>query len=221
MHQPSWCNTQIWLKILLNKKKKTLNTKCVSWFSLQLPSEIFLILGPNERGIIVNVHRFSRKVPAFLSGFNETWIFSTYFRKLIKFQISWKSVQWELSCFMRTDRRTAMMKLTVAFPNSAISCISAVDAFFPNTFCRTWYTSLKIQIHCYDVSHTRHCLDSSVKNHFFFVKYHRRSATTKQVSGWSLTADTGVQYQVNLRGICGAQSGIKTGLPPGNSILPT
>ena len=139
---------------------------------------------------------------------------------MIKCQITWKSVQWELSCFMRTDRRTAMMKLIVAFRNSAISCISEVDEFFPNMFCGTWYTSLKIQIHCY-VSHTRLCLDSSVKNHLYFVKYHTRSAMTKQISDRSLTADTRVQSQVNLRGICGAQSGIKTGLPPGNSILPT
>jgi len=30
----------------------------------------------------------------------------TYFRKVLKYQISSKSVQWELSCFTRTYRRT-------------------------------------------------------------------------------------------------------------------
>ena len=58
----------------------------------------------------------------FLSYFNVrvTWIFLTDFRKIIKYQISWKSVQWKPSRSMRADGR-ADMKLIVAFhdfPNS-------------------------------------------------------------------------------------------------------
>jgi len=44
--------------------------------------------------------------PLFLSDFSETWFFSTYFLKMLKRQISWKSVQWEPSCSMRTAGRT-------------------------------------------------------------------------------------------------------------------
>ena len=40
------------------------------------------------------------------------------FEKL-KYQISWKSVQWQPNCSMRTDGRTVMTKLMVAFRNIA------------------------------------------------------------------------------------------------------
>jgi len=40
-------------------------------------------------------------------------------KKIHKDQISWKSVQWQSSCSMRTDRWTDMTKQTVAFRNFA------------------------------------------------------------------------------------------------------
>jgi hypothetical protein len=86
--------------------KKLLNIKCVFWFYLQLLSETFLILRRIQRHSTISVHRSSCKVPVILVTFNETSIFLTDFRKILTYQISWKSVQWELTCSMRTDRQT-------------------------------------------------------------------------------------------------------------------
>ena len=54
-----------------------------------------------------------------LPEFNEIWIFLTDFVEILKYQISWKSVQWQPNCSMRTDGRTDTTKLTVAFRNFA------------------------------------------------------------------------------------------------------
>jgi len=60
------------------------------------------------------------KYPLFLSYFNKTWISSPDFGKILKYEILWKSVQWEPSCSMRTDRLTdgrTWQSLIVAFRN--------------------------------------------------------------------------------------------------------
>jgi len=51
----------------------------------------------------------------FLSDFNKPWIFWKNFRKIFTYKIPWISIQWELNCSMRTDKRTDMIKLIVAF----------------------------------------------------------------------------------------------------------
>ena len=71
-------------------------------------SEIFLIPRRLQRDIVINVRRFSSKVPIFLSECNETWIFSTEFRKIFEYKFSLNSVYCEQSCSMRADGRTEM-----------------------------------------------------------------------------------------------------------------
>jgi len=46
---------------------------------------------------------FHVNYPLCLSSFNENLIFSTYFRKSLKYQVSWKSGQWESRFSMRTE----------------------------------------------------------------------------------------------------------------------
>jgi len=87
-------------------EERLLNIKCVFWFYLQPLSEIFIILRRSERDMIKNVYWPSCNCPLFLSDVNETWIFPKDFRKTLKYQILWKSVQWESSFTMRKDGRT-------------------------------------------------------------------------------------------------------------------
>ena len=82
--------------------KKLLNIKCVFWFSLQILSETFLILRRIQCDIIINVYRSSCKVPVILVRIE--W--KLKFLNVLKYQISWKSVQWEPSSSMRTDALT-------------------------------------------------------------------------------------------------------------------
>jgi hypothetical protein len=66
-------------------------------------SDSFLVLRRIERDIIKMYIVILVTYPLFLSRINETLNISTDFRKILKYQISLRSVQWELGCCMRTD----------------------------------------------------------------------------------------------------------------------
>jgi len=125
-----------------SSRKNVLNTECVFWFPVQLLSGTFLILRRSEQVMIKNIQWSSCKVHVILSDFNETWIFSIAYRKVLKYQISWKSVKWEPSCSLRTDRRkyerTEVTKLIVVFRNfvnaSKFRFFTLCDTFFKTIF---------------------------------------------------------------------------------------
>jgi hypothetical protein len=67
--------------------------------------------------MIIIVYRSAGTVPVLLSHFNATSIYPTDFRKILKYQISWKSSSGsgDFPCGGRTDGQTDMTKLIVAF----------------------------------------------------------------------------------------------------------
>jgi len=104
-----------------SKKKKVIEHKmCVLIFSTTFISDISH--GRRiERDMIINIYWSSCKVPIILVRFEYTLNFSTNFRKIIESNFTnIRSVAAELFCADgRTDRRTDMTKIIVAFRNFA------------------------------------------------------------------------------------------------------
>ena len=108
------------------RNRVTEHKMCVLTHSTIL-SEKFLILRITEQYLIKFYIVRHVKYLLFLSDISKIWIFSTYFRKVFKYQISQKSYQWKPSCSMRRDgrtgrqrdRQTDLTKLIVAFRNFA------------------------------------------------------------------------------------------------------
>ena len=91
-----------WMAQFSGKRYWTQN-ECLFLYNLCLKH---LILRRIQRDIITNVHSLHVKDPLFLSDSKERWIFSTDFRKIFIYKISWKFIWWEPSCSMRTDGQT-------------------------------------------------------------------------------------------------------------------
>jgi hypothetical protein len=74
------------------KKKTLLDTKRAFWFPLQALFGTFLILRITPIDIDMNMHSCSCKLPGILVRFffYQTWIFSTYFRKILKYKTLWE-----------------------------------------------------------------------------------------------------------------------------------
>jgi hypothetical protein len=98
-------------------ENKLLNKICVTIFCTTFFWSIFYSKKNWERygQKFIGVHI---KYPLFLSKFNGTGLLPTDFRKIIAYQFASKFFQWEPSCSIRTDRRTDMTKLRVAFHNA-------------------------------------------------------------------------------------------------------
>jgi len=73
------------------------------------------------------------KYPLFLSDFNKSKFFSTDFRKILKYQISWKSLSWEPGVPCKwTDERTDVYCKTL-FRSNPVNGRNS----WPSPFCHT------------------------------------------------------------------------------------
>ena len=94
-----------------NYRKRNLE-HTVFWLPLDIFfSETFLILRRNGRDMIKTYTGLHVKYELFSSDLNKNLFFSADFRKIFRYQISWKSAQCHPSFHMRMDRRTDMTKL--------------------------------------------------------------------------------------------------------------
>jgi len=71
-----------------------------------------------QSDVIINIHSLHAKYPLFLSDFKQLESAQDIFEKILKYQISLKSVKWEQSGSTWTDGRTDLSKPTVTFCNS-------------------------------------------------------------------------------------------------------
>jgi hypothetical protein len=194
-------------------EKKLLNIKFVSWFSLQLLSETFFILRINERDMIKkNVYiGLHVKFPLFLSDLKETWHFSKDFsKKILEYQISWKSVQWDSSS-MRTGGQTdKRFEVNGRFPQFLRTRLKAKYVYVSNTKFHRWinkygtvhkenvhfYVSVEIGPGAHPASYTmgagapawgQNCRDVELTTHSLLLPTLKRDRCTCTYPAWHVT----------------------------------
>ena len=107
LHQSSTCShVTSWRSILISYSQLRLGPSSIFFPSGLLTKTLYSPLRRNERDVSEMSSGLHVKYQFFLARFEWKFEFSWVFRKTLKYQISWKSIQWEPSCSMRTDGRT-------------------------------------------------------------------------------------------------------------------
>ena len=97
--------------VITTKAQSDITTKAQSDITTKAQSDITRkaqsdITTKAQSDITTNALRSSCTIPDSLVGFSCNLIAVDRFRRLLKYKISWKFVQWERSCSMQTDGRT-------------------------------------------------------------------------------------------------------------------
>ena len=155
------------------RKRRLLNQKCVFWFSLHHVRNISYSANCASRN--KNEYRSSCKVLVFSYQILIKREFSRQiFEKFPKYQISWKSVQWEPYCSMRIDGRTdgqndvtKLIEASRNFANPSKNCIIFAILFHSSNF----HLFLRHSYYVHSLPHPLfhpHCLSVSVFNVVLF-----------------------------------------------------
>jgi hypothetical protein len=138
--------------------KMLVNMKCVFWFSLQLLSENFLNLRRIQRGIFINVHRSSFKVPVIFVRFSSILSFHNRLLKnprISDFMIIRPDTELFIQLDRRTDARTYITKLI-----AAVAILWTRVRSFAAMLWVHLVTTAKIELYCHLVAQldtTTHC----------------------------------------------------------------
>jgi hypothetical protein len=130
----------------------------VFWISLQFPSGTFLVLRRNEWDMKESVFWSFCKLSLISSDFNETLIFSTYFRRIPKRMKFYEnsSIGSRVAPCGPKDGRTDKMKLIFAFHNFANSPKNRQTIL--NVKCKTFITGNNITF----ITHCNHKLAATL-----------------------------------------------------------
>jgi hypothetical protein len=120
-------------------RKKSLITQCVHRDSLQLLSEIFFILTRTKRDVIEYVCWSTCKIPVIFVRFKRILNFLERCSKNPQISNSTTIRPVQPSCSVRTDRRTDVTKLIVAFRNFAKA--SKIRVYFPRLKANCYITN--------------------------------------------------------------------------------
>jgi len=102
------------------------------------------------------------KHPLSLSGFNEiTNFYTVFFSKNTQILNFTKSIQWEPSCSMRTDRQTDMTKLIVAIRNFANAFTKLAGVSINPYFL--WAVQSNSHLHTLSIYDTLYCCPLSTE----------------------------------------------------------
>jgi len=70
------------------------------------------------------------KYPLFMSDINATWVFMLDFQNILKYKISWKSIQWDWSCSIQTGRhdnaKSRFLQIDKQMPSSYVPAFTNV-----------------------------------------------------------------------------------------------